>query len=89
MRWLFICWNNNCGYNSTCSNVIYVPGPRGPIGPAGPTGATGPTGPTGPAGEITPGPGVDDLLATAELQDVITQFNALLASLREAGVIES
>ena len=102
---IFICFNNNCFNGTYCQNTItYVPGPRGPIGPVGPTGATGPQGPQGetgatgpqgpigpqgPAGTITPGPAVADLEATAELSDVITQFNALLASLRTAGVIES
>ena len=65
-------------------------GPTGPVGPTGATGATGavgPTGPTGPAGELIPGPAVADLAATAELADVITAFNSLLASLRTAGVI--
>jgi len=46
-----------------------------------------PTGPTGPAGTITPGPAVADLAATATLDDVIATVNALLASLRAAGVI--
>jgi len=32
---------------------------------------------------------VADLAATAALDEVIAQFNALLASLRAAGVIES
>lgn len=102
---IFICCNNNCFNGTYCQNTItYVPGPRGPIGPIGPTGATGPQGPQGetgatgpqgpigpqgPAGTITPGPAVADLALTAELTDVITQFNALLASLRTAGVIES
>ena len=98
---IFICCNNNC-YCNTC--ITYVPGPRGPIGPTGPTGATGPQGPQGeagatgpqgpigpqgPAGTVTPGTAVADLEATAELSDVITQFNALLASLRAAGLLET
>ena len=64
-------------------------GPTGAAGEAGATGPTGPTGPVGPAGTITPGPAVADLAATAALDEVIAQFNALLASLRAAGVIES
>ena len=64
-------------------------GPTGPVGPAGADGAVGPTGPTGPAGTLTPGPAVADLDATATLEEVITTVNALLASLRQAGVIES
>ena len=79
-----------------------VEGPEGPTGPTGaqgvqglqgvegPTGATGPTGPTGPTGAdavLTPGPAMADLDATATLDEVIAAFNALLASLRAAGVI--
>ena len=59
----------------------------GPAGPAGATGATGAVGPTGPAGTITPGPAVSDLTAESTLEDVIGTVNALLASLRTAGVI--
>ena len=68
-------------------------GPTGPIGPAGPVGAAGadgavgPTGPTGPAGTVTAGPAVADLTAESDLADVIGTVNALLASLRAAGVI--
>ena len=67
-------------------------GPTGPTGPQGLIGADGPqgpTGPTGPAGVITPGAAVADLPATATLEDVVAAFNALLASLRTAGVIAS
>jgi len=78
-----------------------VPGPLGPtgpqgvqgiagaVGPTGPTGATGATGPAGADAVLTPGPAVADLPVTAELIDVITAFNSLLASLRTAGVIEA
>ena len=62
-------------------------GPMGRPGPMGPAGIMGPTGPTGPAGVLTPGPGVDDLSPDATLADVIGTLNALLASLRTAGVI--
>ena len=65
-------------------------GPTGPVGPAGADGAvgpTGPTGPTGPAGTVTAGPAVADLTADSDLTDVIGTVNALLASLRAAGVI--
>ena len=62
-------------------------GAVGPTGPTGATGAEGPVGPTGPAGAITPGPAVDDLGTEATLADVIATINAILASLRAAGVI--
>ena len=62
-------------------------GAVGPTGPVGPEGPIGPTGPTGPAGALVPGAAVADLPATATLDEVITSFNALLASLRAAGVI--
>ena len=38
---------------------------------------------------MTPGAAVADLPATATLDDVITTVNALLASLRAAGLLES
>ena len=66
-------------------------GPTGPQGPTGATGAVGPTGPqgpTGPAGEITPAAAVADLATTAQLSDVITAFNTLLANLRDAGLLD-
>ena len=62
-------------------------GPVGPAGAAGAVGPTGPTGPTGPAGTVTAGPAVADLTADSDLTDVIGTVNALLASLRAAGVI--
>lgn len=65
-------------------------GPTGPTGATGATGATGETGPIGPAGAdatITPGAAVADLDGGAQLAQVITSFNQLLASLRTAGVI--
>ena len=46
-------------------------------------GPAGPTGPTGPAGEITPAAAV----ANATQSTLLTQFNALLASLRAAGLL--
>ena len=58
-------------------------------GATGAAGEVGPTGPTGPVGELIPGAAVADLPATATLEDVITTVNALLASLRAAGVIAS
>ena len=70
-------------------------GPTGATGPTGPTGATGPTGPTGatgatgPTGTVTPAEAVADLAADASLPTVITSFNELLGSLREAGLLGS
>lgn len=64
-------------------------GPAGATGPAGPEGPAGPAGPQGPAGVVTPGVAVADLPATATLEDVINTVNALLASLRGAGLLES
>ncbi len=71
-------------------------GPRGATGPTGPTGATGeagPTGPTGapgatgPAGELIPGAAVPDVERTPTPDEIGETLNALLASLRAAGVI--
>ena len=62
-------------------------GPTGATGPTGPTGATGPTGPTGAAGTITPAGAVANLADEDTLAVVITRFNELLGSLREAGLL--
>ena len=64
-------------------------GATGATGPTGPTGATGATGPTGPTGTVTPAETVADLAADASLPTVITSFNELLGSLREAGLLGS
>ena len=64
-------------------------GATGPTGPTGATGATGATGPTGPTGTVTPAEAVADLAADASLPTVITSFNELLGSLREAGLLGS
>ena len=67
-------------------------GANGPTGPTGATGATGPTGATGatgPTGTVTPAEAVADLAADASLPTVITSFNELLGSLREAGLLGS
>ena len=67
-------------------------GPTGPTGATGATGATGPTGATGatgPTGTVTPAEAVADLAADASLPTVITSFNELLGSLREAGLLGS
>ena len=62
-------------------------GPTGPTGAAGATGPTGATGATGPTGTVTPAEAVADLAADASLPTVITSFNELLGSLREAGLL--
>ena len=66
-----------------------VTGPAGPPGATGPTGPTGATGATGPTGTVTPAEAVADLAADASLPTVITSFNELLGSLREAGLLGS
>ena len=71
-------FGSNCGWRP-----VY-----GPTGPTGPTGPQGETGPTGPAGEVTPAAAVADLPVTATLADVVDAFNELLASLRDAGLLE-
>lgn len=45
------------------------------------------TGPAGPAGTLTPGVAVPDLPTGADLVSVVATVNALLASLRAAGII--
>ena len=98
-------FQNNCGVNAaangcgcgcgcavTCVGATGPAGPQGiqgPVGPAGPQGIQGPVGPAGPAGTVTPAAAVDDLAPTAELSDVITAFNTLLANLRAAGLLEA
>ena len=76
-------------YNVAVAGATGAVGPTGPAGPVGATGAIGPTGPTGPAGVVTPGAAVSDLAETSSLEDVIGTVNALLASLRAAGLIET
>ena len=61
-------------------------GPRGETGPQGATGPAGPQGPAGPAGTVTPAAAVANATGT---EDVVTQFNLLLNSLREAGLLET
>lgn len=60
------------------------PGPTGPVGADGPVGATGPTGPAGPAGTITPAAAVANATSA---EDVVNQFNLLLANMRAAGLL--
>lgn len=72
-------------------------GPQGPQGPAGPKGDTGERGPQGPAGASYTLPaattaalgGVKMAAAVADAAAAPTQteFNALLTSLRDAGIL--
>ena len=70
-----------------------IQGPAGPQGIQGVTGATGPqgiqgvtgaTGPTGPIGTVTPAAAVAN---ATNLEDVVNQFNLLLANMRAAGLL--
>ena len=61
-------------------------GPQGPQGPKGEQGAKGDIGPQGPAGPSKQGVAVPDV-SGSEASDAITTLNALLASLRAAGLI--
>lgn len=61
-------------------------GPQGPAGPAGPQGPKGDPGPQGPAGPSKQGVAVPDV-SGSEATDAIATINALLASLRAAGLI--
>ena len=63
-------------------------GPKGDPGPQGPEGPQGPQGPQGPAGPSKQGVAVPDV-SGSEAADAITTINALLASLRAAGLIAS
>ena len=76
-------------------------GPQGPAGPKGDKGETGPAGPTGPKGDkgetgaqgpdgtsFTKGTKVDDVSGD-DAAACKTTINALLASLRGAGVINT
>ena len=62
------------------------PGPQGQEGPQGPKGDPGEQGPQGPAGPSKQGVAVPDV-SGSEVADAITTINALLASLRAAGLI--
>lgn len=61
-------------------------GPQGPQGPAGAKGDPGEQGPQGPAGPSKQGVAVPDV-SGSDATAAITTINALLASLREAGLI--
>ena len=84
---------NNCNLMPPTYTCYGPTGPTGPTGPSGgatgPTGPTGATGATGPAGAVTAGPAVADIPSNSSIDVVITAFNQLLASLRQAGVIQS
>ena len=59
-------------------------GATGPQGIQGVAGVTGATGPTGPAGTITPAAAVANATGA---DDVVEEFNALLANMRDAGLL--
>ncbi len=88
---------NRCGSNPcrcSCNHPVcrICVGPTGPTGPTGATGADGATGPTGATGAdatITPGAAVADVPAGSDTDTLIASFNALLASLRAAGLLEN
>lgn len=61
-------------------------GEPGPVGPQGPKGDTGEQGPQGPAGPSKQGVAVPDV-SGSEAANAIETINALLASLRGAGLI--
>ena len=63
-------------------------GDKGEQGPAGAKGDPGEQGPQGPAGPSKQGVAVPDV-SGSEAADAITTINALLASLRDAGLIAS
>ena len=63
-------------------------GDPGEQGPQGPKGEQGPQGPQGPAGPSKQGVAVPNV-SGSEVADAITTINALLASLRTAGLIAS
>ena len=70
-----------------CPGATGPAGPQGSPGPTGPVGADGPvgaTGPTGPAGTITPAAAVANATSA---EDVVNQFNLLLANMRAAGLL--
>lgn len=82
------CCSGSCGVPCPPAPPTPCPPPRPPemIGIIGPT---GPAGPMGPAGAVTAGPAVADIPSNSSIDVVITAFNQLLASLRQAGVIQS
>lgn len=67
-------------------DFVLQQGPAGPQGPKGDKGDAGPQGPQGPAGPSKQGVAVPDV-SGSEAADAIATLNALLASLRTAGLI--
>lgn len=67
-------------------DFVLQQGPQGPQGPKGDTGEQGPQGIQGPAGPSKQGVAVPDV-SGSEAADAIATLNALLASLRTAGLI--
>lgn len=83
------CCSGSCGVPCPPAPPTPCPPPRPPemIGIIGPTGPAGPMGPAGPIGLM--GPAGADIPSNSSIDVVITAFNQLLASLRQAGVIQS
>ena len=73
-------------YEENLVTLIAGGGSTGPQGPAGAKGDQGEQGPQGPAGPSKQGVAVPDV-SGSEAADAITTINALLASLRAAGLI--
>ena len=67
-------------------DFVLQQGPQGPQGPKGDKGEAGEQGPQGPAGPSKQGVAVPDV-SGSEAADAIATINALLASLRAAGLI--
>lgn len=73
-------------------NAANTPGPKGPQGPKGDPGEQGPKGEKGEPGlnaAVTPAAAVADLADGADTTAIQTTVNALLASLRAAGLLEN
>lgn len=76
-------------YQVTGGNCVFKGTIKGADGAAGPKGDVGVTGPQGPKGDpgMTPQPAIADVAANADAAALATAHNALLAALRNAGVI--
>ena len=84
---VYCCANQGAGSTGP-TGATGATGPTGPTGPQGVQGIPGPTGPTGAGAVITPGAPIPDIPnGTTDINAIIDEFNRLLASLREAGVI--
>ena len=66
----------------------YPPMPPAPTGITGPTGPTGSTGATGPKATIPRATAVPTLADTAQLTELISGFNQMIANLEAAGLME-